>query len=209
MNTALGRKPASHALSAPAPAIIVLGVDGAGKTTAASALTRSLRAQGLPARKLANPAGRRFLSRLEMRLDIHLPQTTRDRVESAIRILNTGLNLARRALLPGPCILDRHLYCQLALRQARSLPAGRWLPLLASRTTRSALVVLLDVDAATAYRRVCQRGQDHEPFEHLRLLRQAYLRLAQEHGWPIIDAAASPEEVADRLRALLDSRLGP
>jgi dTMP kinase len=60
-------------------------------------------------------------------------------------------------------------------------------------------VVVLDVPAETAHARVLTRGEDDEPLEYLRAARTAYLELAQDHGWAVVDAIGAPEAVIDRV----------
>jgi dTMP kinase len=53
--------------------VVVLGIDGAGKTTAARALIAAERAAGREAALVRNPAGRRWLSRVSSRLGVDVP----------------------------------------------------------------------------------------------------------------------------------------
>lgn len=199
-------RPHIHHPSAPGNGtLILLGIDGAGKSTVARLLVRALLSEGAPARRLAHPAGRRLWARLDNAREASLPARFHDMLETGIRLVNVAASTLHRQYYAGFQILDRHVYCQLALRRARGLPPGRWLPLLARYTAGQAQVVLLDVDAATAYQRICQRGEDHEPFEHLRRLRLAYLELAAQHHWEIVDATPPAGQVACELRDLIDA----
>jgi dTMP kinase len=100
----------------------------------------------------------------------------------------------------GLLVMDRHLACQLVLRDVRGLPRGRFLPWLAGRLPAPDAIVLLDVPAEVAYARIHARGEDHESLAYLRAARTAYLGLAATEGWHVIDATEAPARVADALR---------
>ena len=195
--------PCIHASAPGNGTLILLGIDGAGKSTAGRLLVSTLQEAGAPARHLAHPAGRRLWTRLDDAREARLPARFHDVLETGVRLINVAASTLHRQHYSGFQVLDRHVYCQLALRRARGLPPGRWLPSLARCAAGQAQVAVLDVDAATAYQRICQRGEDHEPFEHLRRLRLAYLELAAEHSWEIIDATPPAEQVACKLRGLI------
>ncbi|GAA3677337.1 hypothetical protein GCM10023081_14540 [Arthrobacter ginkgonis] len=188
--------------------VVLLGIDGAGKTTAARALIAAERAAGREAVLVRNPAGRRWLSRVASRLGVEVPVRWKERFETVVRSVNVLFAHARAALFArrvpqgvgGLVVMDRHLACQLALREVRGLPRGRFLPWLARRLPAPDAVVLLDVPAEEAYARIHARGEDHEPLAYLQAARAAYLGLAAAEGWHVIDATQTPARVAEALR---------
>lgn len=199
-------RPITPAVRAPAEdscqALIILGMDGAGKTTTIRELVRSLELRGQAAQSLANPAGRRWLTRAEQKLGLTMPIALQDAMETMIRTGNIALNARRAALFPGMTVMDRHLFCQLALRSIRQLPHGRFLTWLARNSVQRAQVVVLDVDVRTAHARIVARGEDSETYAFLHASRAEYLRLAATHGWPVIDATQSTARVVDELMTL-------
>ena len=131
--------------------IVLTGIDGSGKTTAAEATVAAARQAGKSALLLRNYAGRRRMSLLSARLGIQAPPRLADFLETAIRTFNV-LNSHRRARnFHGLVVMDRHLHCQLALRGMHGLPRGRFLPWLIRTLPRPDLVIYLDVDPREAH----------------------------------------------------------
>ena len=100
----------------------------------------------------------------------------------------------------GLVIMDRHLACQLVLREVRGLPPGRVLPWLSDRLLNRSLVAVLDVPAETAHARIVARGEDDEPLDFLRATRSAYLQSAASRNWTVVDATGPTREVLARIR---------
>ncbi|TQN33736.1 dTMP kinase [Kocuria rosea] len=182
--------------------VVLLGVDGAGKTTTAAALVAAEEEAGREAVVLRNQSGRRWLARTSARWGVEVPARWADRLETVVRTANVLVSQVRAAHRDGLVVIDRHLVCQSVLRQVRGLPPGRALPWLAVRALRGAVVVVLDVPAETARARILARGQDHESLEYLRAARAAYLELAGALGWTVVDATGAPESVLARITGL-------
>ena len=161
--------------------IVLTGIDGSGKSTAAHALVSAARAEGKNALLLNNHAGRRSMSVLGERLGIRWPRRLADAVETTLRVVNVLVSHAKASRFDGLVVMDRHLYCQLALRTAKGLPRGRLLPWLLSRLPAPDAVVHLDVEPALAHRRIMARGTDAETLADLVALRDAY-RSMPEYG---------------------------
>lgn len=126
--------------------IVLTGIDGSGKSTAARALASSVRAEGGRALLLSNHAGRRVMSLLSARLGVRLPAKLADAVETALRVGNVLVSHLRASRFDGLMIMDRHLHCQLALRTANGLPRGRFLPWLLARLPEPDAIFHLDID---------------------------------------------------------------
>ncbi|MDI3331690.1 MAG: AAA family ATPase [Micrococcus sp.] len=179
---------------------MLLGIDGSGKTTTAAALAAAERSEGRRALLLRNRSGRRWLIRAGQRIGRELPVKWADRTETVVRTCNVLVAHVRAARTDGLAIMDRHLACQLVLRQVRGRPPGRILPWLSERLLRRALVVVLDVPAETAHARITARGEDDESLDFLRATRSAYLQFASTRGWTVVDASGSTPAVLDRIR---------
>jgi dTMP kinase len=188
--------------------VVVLGIDGAGKTTAAAGVVAAERAAGRRAQLLRNPAGRRWLARRAARWGVALPPAWADRLESAVRTVNVIVAQFRAAGFRGTTVMDRHLACQLVLRDVRGLPRGLVLPWLAARLPEPAAIVLLDVPAALAHARIQARGEDVEPLPYLRAARPAYLAMAEIRGWHVTDGSAGEKEVVGEILGRLDPSPG-
>jgi dTMP kinase len=183
--------------------IVLTGIDGSGKTTAAEATVEAARQAGTNARLLRNCAGRRRMSLLGARLGVQLPARAADLVETAVRTFNV-LNSHRRARkFRGLVVMDRHLYCQLALRGMHGLPRGRFLPWLIRTLPAPDLVIYLDIEPRGAHARILARGTDSERLEDLVSLRDAYRSLPEFSGFTSIPAGGSPDEVLSRVQAAI------
>ncbi|WP_104137600.1 AAA family ATPase [Arthrobacter sp. ZGTC131] len=179
--------------------IVLTGIDGSGKTTAAHDLVAAARAEGTKALLLSNYAGRRRMSLLGARFGVRFPSQLADAAETVIRVANVLVSHARARQFPGLVIMDRHLHCQLALRRTRGLPRGRLLPRLIGALPRPDLMVYLDVSPERAHERIVARGTDEESLDDLRALRDAYRSLPEYTDFVKIDADAPPAEVLARL----------
>ena len=188
--------------------IVLTGIDGSGKTTAARALVDAARSAGNGAHFLGNYAGRRQMSLISARLGVHVPPRLADVLETAVRTFNV-LNSHRRARrFHGLVVMDRDLHCQLALRRMHRLPRGRVLPFLIRALPQPDLLIYLDIDPREAHARVLARGTDSERLEDLESLREAYRSLPEFPGFTSIPADGSPAEVLARLQAAITRASG-
>jgi dTMP kinase len=178
--------------------LVLIGIDGAGKTTAARALAERV-PQDTGVLILGNYSGRKTFTGWARRLGWKVPVRAMDAVETFVRLVSVLVNSARAARFGGVVVMDRHLHCQLALRAARGLPRGAVLPAVLRMLPRPDAVLLMDLPAAEAHRRIAARGTDSESLEELRAYRKAYLELAREASLPVIDAGGPRGAVVDRL----------
>ena len=186
--------------------IVLTGIDGSGKSTAARALVDAVQADGENALLLSNHAGRRSMSVLAERWGLRWPRRFADAVETTLRLVNVLVSHARASRFDGLVVMDRHLHCQLALRTAKGLPRGRLLPWLISSLPEPDAVVHLDVEPALAHRRIVARGTDSETLADLVDLRDAYRAMPEYPGFVQLDADCTPEEVVARLKRIVHLR---
>jgi len=180
--------------------IVLTGIDGAGKSTAARALLESARDEGTEVLVLNNHAGRRRMSLLCARFGVQLPPRLADAVETSIRVANVLVSHARAWRFQGLVIMDRHLHCQLALREAKGIPRGWLLPRLLDALPAPDVVAHLDVDPRLAHSRILARGTDEESLADLSVFRQAYQSLPEYPGFAEIDAGAPAADVLARVK---------
>ena len=184
--------------------IVLTGIDGSGKSTAAHALVSDARAEGRNALLLSNHAGRRSMSVLAQRLGIQWPRRLADAAETTLRVINVLVSHARASRFDGLVVMDRHLHCQLALRAAKGLQRGRLLPWLLSALPAPDAVVHLDVEPALAHGRIVARGTDKETLEDLVSLRDAYRAMPEYPGFLLLDADCPPAHVVAQLARIVD-----
>ncbi|KRE81023.1 dTMP kinase [Arthrobacter sp. Soil762] len=183
--------------------IVLTGIDGSGKSTAARALVDAAQADGENALLLSNHAGRRSMSVLAERLAIRWPRRLADAVETTLRVANVLVSHARASRVDGLVVMDRHLHCQLALRAAKGLRRGRLLPWLISSLPEPDAVVHLDVEPALAHERIMARGTDSETLSDLVDLRDAYRSMPEYPGFVQLEADCPPAEVVARLNRIV------
>ena len=126
-----------------------------------------------------------------------------DAVESTIRVANVLISHARARRFRGLVVMDRHLHCQLALREAKGLPRGRVLPWLLRKLPAPDLAIHLDIDPQRAHDRIVARGTDEESLADLTALRDAYRALPEFAGFTVLDAGAAEHQVLADLRRTL------
>ena len=185
--------------------IVLTGIDGSGKSTAARALVSAAQAKDGNALLLSNHAGRRSMSLLAQRLGIQWPRRLADAAETTLRVINVLMSHLKASRFDGLVVMDRHLECQLALRAAKGLPRGRLLPWLLSVLPAPDAVVFLDVEPALAHQRIVARGTDAETLEDLVALRDAYRGMPEYQGFLQLDADCPPGDVVDRLTRIVEA----
>lgn len=184
--------------------IVLTGIDGSGKTTAALAAVSAARREGRDALLLNNYAGRRRMSLLSAKFGVQVNPRLADACETVLRTANVLISHARAYRHPGLVIMDRHLHCQLALREARGLRRGRFLPFLLRKLPAPDLVIHLVVDPEQAHQRVMARGTDSETVEELEALRNAYRSAPEYAQFTELPASGSPAEVLSGLTAVIN-----
>ena len=186
--------------------IVLTGIDGSGKSTAARDLVSTVRAGGSKALLLGNHAGRRSMSVLGERLGVRWPHRLADAVETTLRVYNVLVSHAKASRFDGLVVMDRHLHCQVALRTAKGLPRGRFLPWLLAVLPAADAVVHLEIDPQEAHRRIVARGTDNETLADLVALRDGYRAMPEYPGFVLLDADCPPAELAARLARIVADR---
>jgi dTMP kinase len=185
--------------------IVLTGIDGSGKTTAARAAVAAARAAGQDSLLLRNYAGRQWMTVMSAKYGIRIPPRLADAAETAVRTANVLMSHFRAHRLSGLSVMDRHLYCQLALRRTRGLPRGRFLPFLLRVLPEPDLIIHFVVDPEQAHRRVMVRGTDAETVEELSAFSAAYRALPEYSNFVELPAHGTPEEVLSALTRTIDT----
>ncbi|MDQ0757327.1 thymidylate kinase [Arthrobacter sp. B3I4] len=179
--------------------IVLAGIDGAGKSTAGRLLARQLDAAGRPAIYTMNPCGRSRMIAWSDRLGLKVPSSLQDVAETTIRCVNVLVSQLRAAYFPGIVIMDRYLYCQLALKRVKGLSPGQLLPWLLRLLPRPDVVFYFDVPAHLALTRIFKRATDTEDLETLEDFDKGYRELDDFPSFVRIDAGQSPEQIVEDL----------
>ena len=189
------------------PVFIVLeGIDGTGKTTAAAAVKGYLESKGHKVTVTAEPT-HGAIGELVANTDDLSPETeallfTADRAchtDEIRELMSEGVSV----------ISDRYYVSTLAYQSAAGMDEG-WLRALNSKIIMEPdLTVVLDMDPELSLRRVDSRGEKSrfEKLDYQKKVRAAYLRIADEKGYPVIDASGSREEVAGMIVKEMERRL--
>lgn len=186
--------------------IALIGIDGAGKSTAARQLAGLLARRGYRVKLRRNAGGRKWLDNLARRRGSTAEKLLGRRGLSLFETVVRAAALLRTLVRCRPAdieIHDRYLYCQLALNRARECPPGRLLRLLGRVIPAPGLVLYLDVAPERALARVGSRGTDVESLEDLRAFAAGYRSLADFASFRVIDANGSPDEILARVEAAL------
>lgn len=182
--------------------ILLTGIDGSGKSTAARDLAAAITARGGTALVLKNPAGRRTMSGWWDALHRAPGPRVQDLLETVTRVANVLVNEVRLARFDGVAILDRGLDCQLALRETRGLPYGVLVPWLRRVLPAPDVVVHFELPVDVALERVHRRATDRETRSGLAALQAAYRRLPAYPSFHILQSSGTRETITDELLAL-------
>jgi len=186
--------------------IALIGIDGAGKTTAARRLAARLAARGLRVKLRRNAGGRRTLDNLARSWGGTAEGLLGRRGLSRFETLVRGAALLRTAVGFPPAdveIHDRYLYCQAALARARGHGPGLLLGLLGRIVPRPDLVLYLEVAPERALARIGRRGADVENLADLRAYAAAYRQLGEFGSFRVIDANGSQQDIQRQIDAAL------
>jgi dTMP kinase len=189
--------------------VVVEGGEGVGKSTQVERLAASLRAHGHDVVVTYEPGDTKTGTELRNAL-LHADAALDPRAELLLLLADRAQHVAeviRPALARGAVVVcDRYAPSTLAYQGfARGLGVdeverlSRW----AARDVEADVVIVLDLPDAIAERRV---SPNRDRFEragaefHARV-RAAYRELAAAHGWLLVDADGTPDEVAARVLA--------
>ncbi|RJT83123.1 thymidylate kinase [Arthrobacter cheniae] len=179
--------------------ILLTGIDGSGKSTAARDLTSAVLARGGSAIMLKTPAGRRTMNGWWDALGWAPGPRLQDFAETIVRAANALLNEVRLRGFDGVVVLDRGIPCQLALREARGIRRGVFLPWLQRVLPAPDVVAHFDVPIDVALARVAARATDSETASGLAALDAGYRRLPEFVDFTLIDADRPTEVIVAEL----------
>jgi dTMP kinase len=191
--------------------IAIEGIDQAGKQTICDWLVSELRANGVPAERTgfpdyATPIGHEITAFLAGQREY--PAEARQLLYAANRWERAGE--LRSWLTAGHAIVvDRYIASGVAYGAAQGLPM-EWMLAVERGLPPADLTILLDItpDVSLA-RKTTARDAYENRLDLLERARAAYLTLARDPGWLVVDAAADRVTVQQRVLAALQNRSGP
>lgn len=165
--------------------VVLLGIDGAGKTTQTNLLAERLRAEGVPADTYDRSAG--------VDIERHSPDERLALAAGAVERIGAAQRAAaeKRAVW----VSDRYADCHLAVDALTTTPCPERLGQVLAPLPRPTLVVWLEIEPMAAQERIRLRGYDEESAAYLAALREAYLGLATASDYRHVAADGPPDEV--------------
>jgi dTMP kinase len=190
--------------------IAIEGIDQAGKQTVCTWLAQELRAHGVETEQTgfpdyATPLGHEITAFL--RGERAYPAEARQLLYAANRWERAAE--IRDWLAAGRAVVvDRYIASGVAYGTAQGLDLA-WMLGVERGLPPAGLTILLDItpDVSLA-RKTTARDAYEERLDLLARAREAYLTLAREPGWLVVDAAADRETVRARVLAALQGHLG-
>jgi dTMP kinase len=189
--------------------IAIEGIDQAGKQTVCEWLVSELQRHGIPAEKTGFPD---YTTPLGQEIATFL-RGERDYPAEARQLLYAANRWERAAEIVGwldagrAVVLDRYIASGVAYGAAQGLDMAWMLDV--ERGLRPAdLTLLLDITPEVSIaRKTTARDAYEARLDLLTGARAAYVKLAQQPGWHIVDANADRETVRERVRIALGDEL--
>ena len=176
--------------------IVFEGIDGSGKSSVISRLKDHLESKGRKVKVTAEPTDGpvgRFVSVTD-----DLSPEAEALLFTADRSMHT--EQVKKWMDEGYDVLcDRYFASTLAYQSAAGMDIG-WLRSINSKAIiEPDVTILMDIDPEVSLKRVSQRGEmsRFEKLDYLRKVRKAYLDIAGEFSFEIIDADRDRETVAE------------
>ena len=176
--------------------VVFEGIDGSGKSSVIARLKDHLESKGMKVKVTAEPTGG-AIGKFVAETDDLIPEA-----EALLFVADRALHTREIQgwIDEGYAVLcDRYFASTLAYQSAAGMDPG-WLKAINSNVIiEPDATVLMDIDPEVSLKRVDARGEKSrfEKLDYLRKVREAYLSLAKEFGFVIIDTDRDRESVAD------------
>ena len=178
--------------------IVFEGIDGSGKSSAIQRLRESLESSGRKVKVTVEPT-LGAIGKLVAETDGLTPEAeallfTADRAEHTKQIrawMDEGYTV----------ISDRYFASTLAYQSAAGMDIG-WLKAINSKAiVQPDITILMDIDPEISLERVNKRGETSrfEKLDYLRKVRKAYLDIAKDFKFKIVDADRDRDAVAEEV----------
>ncbi len=178
--------------------IVFEGIDGSGKSSVIKRLKENLERYGKKVKITAEPSrgeiGSYVLSKRGLNPRTEALLFTADRSEHTEQIIKW---MDRGYIV----ICDRYFGSTLAYQSAAGMNI-EWLEAINDEVTiEPDVTILMDIDPVVSLKRVNARGERtrFEKLNYLRKVRNAYLSIAEEYDFEVVDANQDRETVADEV----------
>ncbi len=186
--------------------IVFEGIDGAGKTSVIAKTKEFLEGAGHCVTVTREPTDGDIGKFVEM--NDSLSPEAEALLFTADRACHT--DMIRKWMSEGRSVIsDRYYASTLAYQSASGMDIG-WLSSINSKViTEPNMTILLDLDPEISLERVGKRGEKSrfEKLGYLRKVRSAYLDVAKEKGFIVIDASGTEDEVRNAVIEAIKGRM--
>jgi len=185
----------------PGPLIVIDGIDQSGKKTQAMLLAKEIRRRSFSCVIWDFPVYKTILGQ---RLKAYLKGEERPDLH-AIHLLyaankwEVAAKISEQREQGIVVVANRYTPSNLAYGSAHGLPLD-WLRTLEADLPRPTRIFILDVPARTSFgRKIRQRDVHEKDATYLDRVRRAYLRLAKQYKWTVVDGKSEPAVVHSRI----------
>lgn len=189
--------------------IVLEGIDGSGKTTVSRRVAEELRSKGMRVEVTAEPTHEGIGAFIRSGDAGKVSQRAESLLFTADRYEHTA-EIVRMVSEGAVVICDRYYASTIAYQSAKldgDSADIAWLRGLCEPfISEPDAVILLDLDPDASMSRVEVRGEAGSKFEEIGFLRQvrsAYLGLAEDYGYSVVDASRSADEVFDDVMTII------
>ena len=191
--------------------IVLEGIDGSGKTTLAKALKERMEAKGFRTELTAEPTSGTIGSLLRSE------KIGDPKAETLLFIADRSCHTAEISSMldEGISVISDRYYASTLAYQSAALEGPSFDYDLLEEMNRAVvrepdITILLDLDPEESAGRVSGRGERLSKFERLefqRRVRDNYLKIAEKHGFTILDASCPKEELCNKAMERIDDLL--
>ena len=178
--------------------IVFEGIDGSGKSSVIARLKDHLESKGMKVMVTAEPTGG-AIGKFVATTDDLIPEA-----EALLFVADRALHTKdiMKWMDDGYVVLcDRYFASTLAYQSAAGMDIG-WLKSINSKVIiQPDITILMDIDPEVSLKRVSQRGEmsRFEKLDYLRKVREAYLNIAKEFDFKVINADRDRDTVAEEV----------
>jgi dTMP kinase len=193
--------------------IVLEGGEASGKSTQSRMLADRLRISGREVVETFEPGDTalgRDLRRLLLETEGPIDKFAETLLLAADRVQHVGEVISRAVESGLDVVCDRYIPSSLVYQGwVRGVPAA-FIEAVNATVPDPDLVIVLDVPDRTAEARLGRptdrMEREGDEFHHR--VREGYRKLAEQHGWLVVDASGAPDQVSELVWTVVAERLG-